>query len=398
MFGRAAVRRVAAIASSASARAASSTLEKASSRSVRLACMKSLGRKLVLTLGLSAKTCPSVTSWTVMDPLPDFLGFDADEVAGASAGGAGVSLRSAAFFGAPAFFLAALAALAGADRFFAAAFFLRAAFFFGLVLELAEEEAEEVRVDFLAAIATAYRLAPWPAGSVVESSIWSSARGFEGYARICRLDSGCRRRPGPWRGENCAARPLWRRGRRSKLLEWSSTHASAVAGGTDAEMPQLQLLVAIAFFGVVAVAHASNPVAGSETDTAAPVVLSNQHVGMTSEQIEASIAPAAVEPARVVSPEPAEAAVAAGGDLQARADTLQAAAVDARERAREAARRAEVLKAAADAAEAGLIPGVGSNREGEASYASCVESSIRRGLSLAGSDRICRAIFGEPAP
>lgn len=123
-------------------------------------------RKPVLTLGLTEKICPSVTSIEEIEPLgrSTFFGAAAFLVAGGAffASTTGLLLAAAfflgaaffwaaAFFGAAAFFAAAFflaAAFSGAAFFFGAAFFLAAVFFFA-VLELVD--------FFFAAMARAYR-------------------------------------------------------------------------------------------------------------------------------------------------------------------------------------------------------------------------------------------------
>ena len=123
---------------------------------------------------------------------------------------------------------------------------------------------------------------------------------------------------------------------------------------------------------------------------APPLVLGNDHVGMTAESLGATDAPPAPSPAPAPAATPAPEGPASD---QAHADALRAEADAAHERARVAAERAEAARMALEAAEAGQIPGIGSNTDGPASYATCIEASIRRGLAYAESDRLCRAVF-----
>lgn len=174
--------------------------------------------------------------------------------------------------------------------------------------------------------------------------------------------------------------------------------------------PSLLLLALVALvagwtLGAPVAASASGPVPSAGRDGGPALVLSNEHLGMTREQVEAMQPAATADPVPHAAPPPVEPTTQAAApeaapvsDLQARADSLLAAAEAASERAREAAARAEALGMAVEAAEAGLIPGVGDNRDGPASYESCVEATIRRGLSYRDSDRMCRAVFGGTTP
>lgn len=116
-----------------------------------------------------------------------------------------------------------------------------------------------------------------------------------------------------------------------------------------------------------------------------PLALTNQDVGLTAAEIEANQPP--LNPTAPVTTAPTP---ATPSDQAAQ---LRAAANEAQMRAQVAAREAKVATAAAEAAAAGQIPGVGTNQDGPPRYESCVEASIRRGLSLNGSDRLCRAVF-----
>ncbi len=135
----------------------------------------------------------------------------------------------------------------------------------------------------------------------------------------------------------------------------------------------------------------------------APLTLTNQDVGLTAAEIEASQAPSNT------ATEPALSPAAAATTPTSQAAQLRTAADAAQLQAQAAAREAKVATAAAEAAAAGQIPGIGKNQDGPPRYETCVEASIRRGLSLNGSDRLCRAIFpkatdgskpapGDPAP
>jgi hypothetical protein len=135
--------------------------------------------------------------------------------------------------------------------------------------------------------------------------------------------------------------------------------------------------------------------AATGTDTAAPVsstplVLTNAQVGMTRAEIEAS------QPRQPAVPAPSG-RTESPSDLEARARSLEEIASAAHQRAREAADRAEALQRAVEAAEAGLIPGVGPSRDGPATLARCMEASIRRGESFANADRLCRVVFHDIA-
>ena len=116
-----------------------------------------------------------------------------------------------------------------------------------------------------------------------------------------------------------------------------------------------------------------------------PLALTNQDVGLTAAEIEANQPPS--KPDAPVTP---ASTPATPSDQAAQ---LRAAANEAQLRAQAAAREAKVATAAAEAAAAGQIPGVGSNQDGPPRYETCVEASIRRGLSLNGSDSLCRAVF-----
>jgi hypothetical protein len=166
-------------------------------------------------------------------------------------------------------------------------------------------------------------------------------------------------------------------------------------------------------------AGATEPADTKANESAPVLVLSHEHLGMTAEQIEASqaaltVESAPVEPvveseflaradavgadareadAPVVESEFLARADAVGADAR-EADALEAEAEMARQRARQAAERAEAATWAARAAEAGLIPGIGENHRGPASYETCVEALIRHGDSYGKSTRTCGAVFG----
>jgi hypothetical protein len=147
-------------------------------------------------------------------------------------------------------------------------------------------------------------------------------------------------------------------------------------------------------------AGASNPVHSSAAEDAPVLTLSNEHLGMTAEEIEASQASPVIETAAVEPQSPDE--------LQAHADALAVAAEQAKQRAIEAAAHAETLRLAVVQAERAEVAGValatagagvvsaaaGDEPEGT-SYESCVEASVRRGVDYAESDRVCRAAFPE---
>lgn len=152
--------------------------------------------------------------------------------------------------------------------------------------------------------------------------------------------------------------------------------------GTSAIASAFVLGVAILIGGTTAAA--SDP-----AEAPSPVSLSNQHVGMSAEQVDAANSPAEVAAAPVPAP---------AGDvtaLETKAQALAAIAAERKKQALELSRRAEDAQHALEAAEAGLIPGVGSNEQGPATYESCVEATIRRGESYADSDRLCRTIYPE---
>jgi len=163
--------------------------------------------------------------------------------------------------------------------------------------------------------------------------------------------------------------------------------AQRVRGAAGAVGRSLVGLAAI-LLALAGSADASGPVDASPRDPGPVLVLTHESLGMTAEQIEAS--QAAIEAA------PARTGAMPGGEVQARADALAIEAEAARQRAREAAERAEAAMWAVEAAEAGLVPGIGDDRTGAASYATCVEALIRHGDTYAKSSRTCRAIFEEP--
>jgi len=149
----------------------------------------------------------------------------------------------------------------------------------------------------------------------------------------------------------------------------------------------------------VALASASSS-ASSSAPGAGPVLnLSNEHLGMTLEEIEASQAGPVIESARLSPPPSAPLSapidVESPSELQERADSLLAVAEAAKQRALAASERAEAARLAVEAAEAGLIPGVAGNQQAAASDESCIEATIRRGVAYAESDRLCRAVFAR---
>jgi hypothetical protein len=145
-------------------------------------------------------------------------------------------------------------------------------------------------------------------------------------------------------------------------------------------------VLGVLLLALVAPAGADAAAGPSSPDAGPPLVLTNEHIGMTAAQIEA------LQPA--VEPPPARTEPAPTSESQARAEALEAEAEAARARARQAALRAETAARAVEAAEAGLIPGLGPNRQGAARYETCIEALIRHGDSYAESDRVCRAVFG----
>lgn len=147
---------------------------------------------------------------------------------------------------------------------------------------------------------------------------------------------------------------------------------------------------------LAAPAGATGPGEASARESAPVLVLSHEHLGMTAEQIEASQPAPAVEPAPA-RPEIESEFLARADAVEAdalEADALEAEAEMAQQRARQAAERAEAATWAAQAAEAGLIPGIGENSRGPASYETCVEALIRYGDSFGKSTRTCGAVFG----
>jgi hypothetical protein len=156
------------------------------------------------------------------------------------------------------------------------------------------------------------------------------------------------------------------------------------------------LALTVALIGWAAAAGASSP-AGSSAPAATPALsLSNEHVGMTADEVEAS------QSGTVVESTPAE--VGASNDLQAQVDVLMAAAEQANQRALEAsahaeaarlavvaAERSEAARLAAAAVAAASVPAVAVSQQDAASYESCFEAAIRRGVTYAESNRMCRS-------
>lgn len=147
-------------------------------------------------------------------------------------------------------------------------------------------------------------------------------------------------------------------------------------------------VVLVAF---VLVIGAAAPAMGQDAAAAPgedPIVLSNQHVGMSAAEIEAganaSEAPNTVAPAEKTP-------------LEVQADALAEIAAAKAADADRLAAMAEHASRALAAVEAGLIPGVGPNEDGPASYERCMEATIRRGESLRSSDALCRFVFPAAA-
>ena len=154
------------------------------------------------------------------------------------------------------------------------------------------------------------------------------------------------------------------------------THPTWMGTGAAAIVPFL-----IAFVSAVALADDPSP---SPPPTAAPLTLTNQDVGLTAAEIQADQQPAAS--AKTID---------SVSEAQKEVQKQQAAAAQAQRDAEAATQHAQVAAAAAQAAADGWVPGIGSNREGEPRYETCVEAAIRRGRSLNGSDRLCRVIFPD---
>ena len=155
-----------------------------------------------------------------------------------------------------------------------------------------------------------------------------------------------------------------------------STHRNGMGTCVTAVLPFL-----VAFVSAVALADDPHP---SPPPTAVPLTLTNQDVGLTAAEIQADQKPAA-----------SATAVDSVSEAEKEVQKQQAAAAQAQRDAEAATQHAQVAAAAAQAAADGWVPGIGSNREGEPRYETCVEAAIRRGRSLNGSDRLCRVIFPE---
>jgi len=156
--------------------------------------------------------------------------------------------------------------------------------------------------------------------------------------------------------------------------------------------PSVIVTLALVVSGWALPASADPAAAASPPAPAPTVSLSNADVGMSAEQIETAQAPAPA-PTPDVPPAPTEAT----SELASAADDLAAVAEDKKQLASALERRAQDANRALEAAEAGLIPGVGPNEEGPATYESCVEAMIRRGDSFASSDRLCRVVYPAAA-
>lgn len=162
-------------------------------------------------------------------------------------------------------------------------------------------------------------------------------------------------------------------------------------------------LLHLSLLAVAFVATADLPTGTATADDAAPLVLSNQHVGMTSVEVEAAqpqtSAPHAQSTSSTAStvnaPDPDAGASDSPNDLEARARSLEAVADEAKRRADAAADRADRLLRAVEAVEAGRVPGVGPNKDGPATFDRCMEATIRAGDSLAAADRLCRAVYSD---
>lgn len=152
-------------------------------------------------------------------------------------------------------------------------------------------------------------------------------------------------------------------------------------------VPPLLLAVVLAVGTASAVVGDDAPVAPSE----APVVLSNAHVGMSAAQISAG------PPANEAAPQAQPSAEVTA--LQTQADALAKIAAAKVATAEQLAAQAKAASRALAAVGAGLVPGVGSNEDGPASYERCMEAMIRRGDSLGSSDSLCRFVFpNAPKP
>lgn len=173
-----------------------------------------------------------------------------------------------------------------------------------------------------------------------------------------------------------------------------SYHRTALRG-PNFRLAALALASALTL-SVATLGLSTSAIANEPTEASPAVSLSNQHVGMSAEQVDAANAPSTS--AAATAPAPASAPTTPTTDpnaLEAEAEALAAVAAARKHEALELKRRAEDAQRALEAAEAGLIPGVGSNEQGPATYESCVEATIRRGESYADSDRLCRTIYPE---
>jgi len=154
---------------------------------------------------------------------------------------------------------------------------------------------------------------------------------------------------------------------------------------------------------LLAVTALASCLAFGATAESPPISLSNQHVGMSSEQIAQQSAPAPAaaaqppaQPQQAQGPAQAPASASPEQDrLAAEAAQLEAVAAEKQRAAQALAQRAADTRRALAAAEAGLIPGIGPNQDGPATFESCIEATIRRGESFADSNGLCKIIYGR---